>query len=90
MGNEWNPDFESRVHQLFSTALSTDSDATVLDCVEQLRHLGLDERQIQNGLIAGAIQLAIEQGAQEVPKAILSMMTQEDARIVMESIKFKK
>lgn len=86
MSNNWTLDFEQQVHSLFAAALVAENDIMVWGYIERLERLGLSEKQIQNGLTAGIIQLAMDLGISGVSEPVLSMMKPEDARIVMESI----
>ncbi len=53
---------ERRVHDLFSIVFSTDSALVMHEAIKGLREEGLSERQIENGIIAGSLQLQIDLG----------------------------
>lgn len=87
MGSNWTPEFEARVYQLFFDAMRTETRSAMSRCVKELEALGLTDRQIQNGLAAGALQLAVELGVHEgIARRVFSTMNREDVWIVLGSL----
>lgn len=83
----WTEDVEAEVHALFGRVFMGE-----LECIQDLLKLGLTKRQVENGLVAGGMQLSIDNGLTAETRRIFNEFYSkypEDGAIVMRSLVFE-
>lgn len=89
----WSFEVEQQVTDLFELAFSATNADIVENCVQGLMGLGLSIQQIENGMMAGAVQMAVDLGIAEILRDVFMKFEQErpkDAAIVLSSVLLDK
>lgn len=82
----WSNEIERQVTELFEVAFAAREATTVEACVMGLMKIGLNRHQIENGLAAGAVQMALDLGLPNIVSSVFERMDEQDVQIVVNSL----
>ncbi len=75
---------EGKIHELFSVIFAAQSAIAMHEAIKELLSIGLTEKQVENGLIAGSLQIQIDLGRIHDVDAFCRRL--EDGEIIKKSL----